>query len=309
MNWLSQEGPRALKHHGWRHPMATCLTHYAVVSLVTFGVHDHLLEVWQQQHTTLEDDPSQAGVAFCDGYSERRSSLKAIVITFLLIYSTWLLLWRLTFCEPREYRHCVLYEYCWLCNVTLVLSALALAWNRPIIAGAYCVTVGIDQILWYVDLAGFALTGRFPVGVIKYLFWKGTTWKTRITCTHHVWTIPLLLYTSSGIHVLAFPLSIVIMITNVLLSRWMIPSHCAGDSSAAANADNTSCSRSKYLNVNLSRALWKDISFPLLQIDHDCPPAHVYLFRLFWRWQAFDALVFVILYQSCQRIFGPAPAC
>ena len=80
----------------------------------------------------------------------------------------------------------------------------------------------------------------------------------------------------------------------------MIPSHIV----TTAKRDDEKLV--KYLNVNLSHALWKDIQFAFLQISHDNPPAHIYLFRLLWRWQGFNALVFVycieLVRESLERL-------
>jgi len=60
----------------------------------------------------------------------------------------------------------------------------------------------------------------------------------------------------------------------------------------------------RYLNVNLSHELWKDITFDILQINHDEPPAALYLFRLLWRWQGFNTIVFAILNLICWLVAG-----
>ena len=59
--------------------------------------------------------------------------------------------------------------------------------------------------------------------------------------------------------------------------------------------DGDQKSISKYLNVNLSHELWKDIKIELLQINYDNPPVFRYLFRLLWRWQGFNTIVFGVL--------------
>lgn len=219
------------------------------------------------------------------------------------------------FLKHRQYRNTgnylnnnclVLYEFCWLCNVTLVMSAWAFVTGRPVLACAYAITVGIDQLLWYVDVIGFVCTGKFVVGVAKYLTWPGQSgWTSRITCTHHFWTIPAILYAFGAesrprLHALSLPLSFVCMATNVVLSRWLIPSHVEflindDDGKVLSIAH-------KYLNVNLSHELWKDITFDFLQINHGNPPVALYLFRLLWRWQGFNVLVFVFLYGVCRLL-------
>jgi len=61
----------------------------------------------------------------------------------------------------------------------------------------------------------------------------------------------------------------------------------------------------KYLNINLAHELWKDIGFQFLDIQHDDPPKSIYLFRLLWRWQLFNGLVFFLfLYPTSQVILG-----
>jgi len=83
------------------------------------------------------------------------------------------------------------------------------------------------------------------------------------------------------------------MAVNVLLSRWMTPA-CIEHSPSDV----------KYLNTNLSHELWKDITFDILQINYDNPPAGLYLFRLLWRWQGFNTLVYGFLYAVCWGVTG-----
>lgn len=59
----------------------------------------------------------------------------------------------------------------------------------------------------------------------------------------------------------------------------------------------------KYLNVNLSHALWKDIKFQCLQIQWDNPSTRVYLFRLLWRWQLFNGIVLICVLRPLTRLF------
>lgn len=273
LTWLSHADSKHPKHVGWRHPLAVLLLHYVAVFSITFAAHDLLV------------DFKEAGI------------IPWNLVCFVFVYAIWLLAWRLSFCEPAVFRSSVLYEYCWLCNVTLHLGAASFALQRPAIAAACCITVGIDQLLWYVDLLGYFVTGKFPVGVAAYLFWENTSWSTRITCTHHIWTIPLFLYGTKGLPTVSLPLSAVIMVINVTSSRFMIPP-------TIDVVEPTSKRLQKYLNVNLSHALWKDIKISWLQINYDDPPALVYLWRLLWRWEGFNILVFGLLRLICHLAFG-----
>jgi hypothetical protein len=75
---------------------------------------------------------------------------------FLGAYAVWIIGWRLWMRrnKARFLQCCVFYECMFLCTVvTLTLSAFAFYFHRPVIATALCTVVGIDHILWYVDLA------------------------------------------------------------------------------------------------------------------------------------------------------------
>ena len=137
VRWLSQEGPQAAKHRGWKHPIATCVVHYLLVSMVSFWTHDFLVSL------LIVPKDTTAIITSCDqDDSSNLQQRRLFSAIFLCCYATWLLLWRLLILP--QHRQAIFYEYCFLCNVTLVVSAVALAMNRPLIAGAYSVTVGIE---------------------------------------------------------------------------------------------------------------------------------------------------------------------
>jgi hypothetical protein len=53
----------------------------------------------------------------------------------------------------------------------------------------------------------------------------------------------------------------------------------------------------KYLNLNLSHELWKDIELGFLTcVNTDNPTAAQYLFRLLWRWCLLNGVVFAVLH-------------
>lgn len=72
-----------------------------------------------------------------------------------------------------------------------------------------------------------------------------------------------------------------------------------GDSDEKARKER----KKKYLNVNLSHELWKDITFDCLQIQHDNPSAGLYLIRLLWRWQVFNGIVFFFVLRPLSLYF------
>lgn len=153
-SWLAADNkdPLSTKHHGWAHPITVLIVHYGVLIAIAFLVHDWLIPI--QQQLDLDDTTPHKSVL---QISDACTSFRQSTATFLVCYSAWFLPWRLRYCHPAIPRNSVLYEFTWLCNVTMVLGALALVTDRPMIATACCASVGIDQLLWYVDLLGFLL--------------------------------------------------------------------------------------------------------------------------------------------------------
>ncbi|GKY98822.1 hypothetical protein MPSEU_000838300 [Mayamaea pseudoterrestris] len=292
ITWIGHEGSHHAKHRGLLHPITTLLLHYAIIISVTFVSHDFLL------HRISKVDA--ASCTFGSLHAHRAHN----IAMFCFCYSVWLLAWRLYFFTPVQYRSAVVYEFCWLCNVSLIVGGLGLLTSKPVVAQAYCVTVGIDQLLWYVDLSVYLVRRKFPIGVAKYIFWEGTSWTTRITCWHHVWTLPLLLWGAQGMHPIAFVLSAIVMVANVCVARCTTPFDLHDNEHKLDDKVEP-----KYLNVNLSHELWRDIKFKFLQINYDDPPVGLYLFRLLWRWECFNLMVFMVLYGLCRAIFGNAPVC
>ena len=84
-----------------------------------------------------------------------------------------------------------LYGLLWGCNQALLLAAYGLLADRPVLVGGALAVVATDQLLWYVDAAGRALLGRWPVGVASYLEARATPLE-RATSLHHLWFMPLL---------------------------------------------------------------------------------------------------------------------
>lgn len=148
-----------------------------------------------------------------------------------------------------------------------------------------------------------------------------------------------------GIHLLAGPLSILIVTINVLLSRFMTPiaiihedkigaaaasTNISGNSALTMNtgasnkvekchkaaSDAMNSVELKYLNLNLSHELWKDIKLWIVaSAVADNPRPVVYLFRLLWRWYILNVLVFGVLFSASKILVNPntgingAPIC
>lgn len=288
------------------HPSIALIVHYSIAAPSILWVHDRFFAPSSSSSGT--DVATTAGGRHQDAVSK-----------FLLWYALALFVTRyLSSARCRVRRHAVPYELTWLCNSTLVVGGASLGgldgvppfggrWlfrSRPLVAASFCVAVSVDQMLWYVDLAGWAIAGAFPVGVMRYLTWEQTPWIDRLTCTHHLWTMPLMLLgMGDPLDRDSFLLSAYVVSVHVLLSRWLTPRRIE----AVVGADGESgksLKESRYLNVNLSHELWRDIKFSALQISIDNPPCCIYLFRLLWRWQLFNGLVFIALLRPLSNLIA-----
>ena len=350
--FLSQQGqgPNAHKHTTWKHPILVCLLHYTITTAILLPLHDYYVQLFNL------DTSINIGTTIGIGDMNNTNTNMIInthpqdksqqIAAFTIQYFTLLITYRILQNKPSPLlQKACLYENTWLCNSTLYFGAIGLYTHRPLLVTAHLIVVSIDQILWYVDLTGWFLSSsssrgkikRFPIGVAKYLTWPETSVATRVTCTHHLWTIPVLLYgcwcwtlthgNGSGdgngnvsiggggngdgngltlqdfMGAAAYGFSAIVMSLSVGLSRWMTPffitdedAHAANASTNAnANANANAKTSTKYLNVNLSHELWKDITFEFLQIQHDNPSTGMYLFRLLWRWQLLNGIVFVLV--------------
>lgn len=338
LGFLSQGGPFHPKHGGGRftslsnvknggvnkfnctailpplHPFLAFLVHYSIAISTIYAVHDAFFFDMQARDETSK-------LKYDDASTTTPTQRQVRISQFLFIYTATLFIARYisSYHAGRLRHHSVLYELTWLCNSTLVMSCISYgAWNidhwlfrkRPLIATSCSVAVSIDQILWYVDLIVWSVTGKFPFGVTKYLAWKQTLWIDRFTCTHHLWTIPLLFYAENGpITWKSFQLSVYIVTCHVMLSRWLTPhviqcetkttatktSNGSNGKSANGIAKDTDPNHYRYLNVNLSHELWRDIKLPFLQVSKDNPTAFIYFIRLLMRWNLFNALAFAAI--------------
>jgi hypothetical protein len=275
--------------------------------------------------------------------------------------------------QSPQYPYIILYEYCWLCNVTLMITGIAfvLPQDRSSMIFAYIILIGIDQLLWYIDLLIYIGTGHCPIGVAKYVFTTTTTttssnttntgtdttkvshnqnkntnqttknicikhmqqqhWSNRITWTHHLWTIPLVLHGCQyQIHFVSYLLSILYLFLHVCLSRYLIPSHIVIPALSAPSSDTVRTTRTTdshkasslstsdiavtnndrrnsyrhelyYLNINLSYEVYKDVQhIPFLRIP-TTKHWYQYMLALVWRWQCFNTIVYMIYYYICKN--------
>mmetsp|Transcript_412 Transcript_412/g.891 ORF Transcript_412/g.891 Transcript_412/m.891 type:complete len:291 (-) Transcript_412:89-961(-) len=275
MRWLLQEGPDAKKHKQRAHPVVTFVIHYTVLITTTFYAHDVLVE---RASRSLQED-----CTISEELLKRRQWVGPVLGLYFCMYFAIRL--ALQWNSKPYLFNVVFYESTFMCSATIVCSALSFCFHRPLISQAFCITVGIDQLLWYFDILGYIFMGKFPIGVCKYLFKPGTNWLGRISSSHHLWTIPLVMWVNGSIfHWLAIPLSFVVVPVSVFISHTMIP---------VAIRTKQDDDRDVYLNINLSHEMWADVKLRIFKIGEKTFP---YVFRLVCWWYILSSLTFGILY-------------
>jgi len=206
--------------------------------------------------------------------------------------------------RARDNGPIALYEFPWACNVSMMLTVLGLVLpkQRPNLVGAAMASCCADQVFWYVDFLSYALTGKFVVGVAGYMVWPQTSLVTKLTSLHHLWFIPFiaayiseqsgtvppatappLLLTKEGGAVAkperasgpaalpatavartpgafdaktSYTLSMCGVVVCSILSRIMTPYEVWSPKLQAI----------KYMNVNLSYEMWRDVKLKLLHV-------------------------------------------
>lgn len=177
-SWLAHGDPRDPKHFGWLHPVSVFVVHYFLMFVTILPAHDGLVEYYNFHKdgdaTKMGDAGSILSASSCTVDSTLQT-LRDVTAVFLAAYAAFVIVWRVFFRQEPGHKSgpvwYMLYDYCWLCNVSLWMGGWALHTGRPILAQALCVAVGIDQLSWYVDLIGYGLTRKWPIGCAKYLTW------------------------------------------------------------------------------------------------------------------------------------------
>jgi len=159
----------------------------------------------------------------------------------------------------------IIYDMLWGCNISLLLTIVGLYTGRPILVGAACSIVAIDQMCWYIDVGVWLATGKFPIGVAKFIAWPNTSFIKKVTTTHHLWFMPLCLYTVGGyggVRPNSWLLSVFFTTWVSIYCRIFTPIDCH---------DHKTGQR-LYLNVNNCHEFWKDIKIKFLHAFNKSHP-------------------------------------
>ena len=153
--WLHQAGPYSPKHlEGWAHPVIAFLLHYAIVLPSVIIMHDIMVEGLNEL-SSISFSRCPAGSS---SYSTNPFMSESDVSNGFAIYILFTFVYRLTLrtTSGSLHKRAVIYEFTWLCNSTMIFISIGLRTCRPILALSFCVSVSVDQLLWWVDLIGWA---------------------------------------------------------------------------------------------------------------------------------------------------------
>eukprot|EP00927_Polykrikos_kofoidii_P038003 TRINITY_DN32238_c0_g1_i1.p1 TRINITY_DN32238_c0_g1~~TRINITY_DN32238_c0_g1_i1.p1 ORF type:complete len:322 (+),score=39.68 TRINITY_DN32238_c0_g1_i1:137-967(+) len=184
-----------------------------------------------------------------------------------------------------------IYHLMFSCNVAIFIAAVSIVLQRPALLCAQGILVAIDQVLWYVDIFGWLLTGSLPLKVIGYLFWPTTSIWRKITCVHHVLFEPLIICLSvrfGGVPVVrGFLISIAQTIACQMVCRYTTPLEIMVTKEKEKETLH-------YLNINLCYECFRDVKAPCIR-RYDRARAMVYIPWMLLIWNVGNILLFVAL--------------
>lgn len=149
-----------------------------------------------------------------------------------------------------------LYEPMWQCNMAMLLAALACKWRSPRLLAASASTIAVDQMMWYIDVLGYILTRKWPVGAAAYLSWPETPFVKKLTAWHHIWFLPLCISLLRGLGSFSsatFAASCALNLVGIAASHALVPCALVDPRSGVET----------YMNINLGHECWKDVKFPM----------------------------------------------
>jgi len=171
IQYLSQEGPTAPKHNTWKHPLIVCILHYTIATSLVLFAHDYYIQFLRYYNLApsffqkQDDALVLVLVLVLQEYSQSsattmntRTSSKEQIANAVFRYFLFLVAYRVLSNQgnPTLQKGCI-YEITWLCNMTLFIGSLGIWTGRDMLIMSHLITVSIDQVLWYVDLLGWAV--------------------------------------------------------------------------------------------------------------------------------------------------------
>eukprot|EP01022_Parablepharisma_sp_SALTPOND_P023059 TRINITY_DN477_c0_g1_i2.p2 TRINITY_DN477_c0_g1~~TRINITY_DN477_c0_g1_i2.p2 ORF type:complete len:183 (-),score=4.75 TRINITY_DN477_c0_g1_i2:1269-1817(-) len=165
--WIKCGDSTDPKHRGWAHPMVVGIITIVITLSSLRYISAYVVQKYQMNW-------------------EISDTARYTVGTFLLLYYLFLIFGRATFMSSTA-----LYDMLWTCNVTMLVASIGFFLKDPVMMASAFSTILVDQALWYIDVTGFLVLRKWPIGVAKYLTWKETPLLKKLTSTHHLWFEPL----------------------------------------------------------------------------------------------------------------------
>jgi len=129
-----------MKHKEGIHPIVTFLFHYGVVGTAVPFAHDILIDTFSKA------DGLKCIISL--EMNRRRQYTARFLATYFILYFCVRLARRR---KGKSYLfYSEFYSITFNCSVTIVMSALSFYSNRPIVAQAFCIAVGMDHLMWWV---------------------------------------------------------------------------------------------------------------------------------------------------------------
>lgn len=237
--WIFKEDPKHPKHSQLMHPLFAAVS-ASLLTVITSNLFSDMFEYG----FGYKQPPMPAWARTC-------------VAPFMTLYFFVMVISR------YKYQGAItLYEQQWACNQAMILVVCGFMRDKSIMVGAGMIMVSIDQILWYIDVIGYVFIRKFIVGVAAYIIWPSTTLDKKLTTTHHLWFIPLMLAclkNNWGLPVENYFFAVMMQVWIAPLSRAMIPKVIIFKD------------KEIYQNVNVIYESWKDVGIKFLQIFDDGP--------------------------------------
>lgn len=155
----------------------------------------------------------------------------------------------------------IMYEMMWACNVGMLVASVGMITGRPRMVSGSITMVGLDQLVWYIDVICYLVLGKFKFGVADYLLWPNTSKIKKITCTHHLWFIPLCMwYLGGSLPEWTFRQGAFVVTFITVFARIFTPFDMPLKDGSRL-----------YMNINSSYKFWKDVKIGFLHMFDDSP--------------------------------------
>ena len=228
LSLICSSGPLDPKHQSLQH---------SIITYIGLIVSNSLLLIYLSESSVFYPTAKQLFLSF-----------------FLFVYTVILFSTRVVTDSNRYLGQITIYEMFWQCNVALVIAAIGSLIGNKEIVGAAVASIALDQSMWWVDLATYLTSGKFQIGVAKYLLWPETSWIKACTSTHHLWFIPLCIYLNEGLPWTSIKLSLAVVAYCSIYARMVIPFEIPFKG------------KMRYMNINCTYECWKDVNIWVLHL-------------------------------------------